>query len=1024
MSAQDTQNLLTEADSLWGLKAYRTAIKKYKQADKKAKSDDVRMQASTSLNKALTNYAEILFNDAKNYPDKSEQNFEVALVYYKKYLKNLIPDAKGYKDSLNVYKMLIADEYFLSGRYQPAGRIYKKLNKQLASDSELAQVTKIKLAQCYVEMLNYSKAGALYKEAYKDKSLLATADELFCQGYYENAARLFSYLKTENSDKNIQTKYSRLIARAYFKAGLEEQALDWYKKCLNEKDTVTGKQVITFNQNCETCDQLLKEEGVYLKQLDAIEELDIDKFYFSQVRLNVSGKMIEARDLINKVTIVYNTCEGFTDPCAIYDKTYSVSELKTSGINQVSSSEYGPMYFSNDSLIFASDRNPLGNKRSEVNGEERSTFDLYVQRMNEDDVFGFHPGEVVNLADTTSQTVKFFSFNRGIYYNEGPLAFYPGTKDKFIFTGNYFTETEALKQNKVYENNRINTLKLFYASKDDTVWQVKSIEFEGKNASLFNSENFSVAHPSFSADGTQLYFSSNAPMPGDGKTKGSYGNTDIYVSTFDPNTGKLGEPANLGAGVNTAGNEMFPYLHTNPDGSQILYYSSNFHDGEGVGQLDIYYSGYCEGEFSQRKNMGEQINSTADDFGLILNKEGTAGYFSSDRKESDDIYKFRELKVYITVLDKETREHILIKDVDLELTPNKEEADAKIVTLDNVIRVYNQFDLDVNYTVTAYPHDSTYFSNETEFETVIGNFDEYGILRATILLEKKPEVKMIIMANVKSEQQVFLAFSKDVKSLTSETPIAGKSDYSILYELAFEDGKNILQNTHNGDVIMLNPDDQLLSKLVSDEMEKKESKEKLIAFFRENNILVPDSIESYNHIVHNPVVIRNIRYGFDSDNFSNEKEEVVPDVQFRNLADVLREYKHLNAKMSSHTDECPHAPKEYDNEALSLRRNNAAVEGLKKYYSDLDTARLVRCHYDGRYPVDVSEENYSKNKFEQLCDNPYNRRTEFKLLYADRNQYLKDCDCKDESMIWHVNKDNTSSNNLPLNERHATQGGR
>ena len=1023
MSAQDTDKLLSNANSLWEAKSYRAAINAFKKADKKAQTDVERRSALDSLNKALKGYAEILFNDAKNYPDKSERNFEVALVYYKKYLKNLIPDAKGYKDSLNVYKMLIADQYFLSGRYQPAGRIYKKLNKQLASDSELAQVTKIKLAQCYVELLNYPKAGALYKEAYKDKSLLATADELFCQGYYEDAARLFSYLKTETNDKNIQAKYSRLIARAYFKAGLEEQALDWYKKCLNEKDTVTGKQVITFNQNCETCDQLLREEGVYLKQLDAVEELDIDKFYFSQVRLNVSGKMLEARNLINKVTIVYNTCEGFTDPCVIYDKTYLVNELKTSGIN-ASTSEYGPVYFSNDSLIFASDRNPLGNKRSEVNGEERSTFDLYVQRMNEDDVSGFHPGEVVNLADTTSQTAKFFSFNRGIYYNEGSLAFYPGTKDKFIFTGNYFTETEALKQSKVYENNRINTLKLFYAVKDST-WHVSPVEFDGKNADLFNSENFSVAHPSFSADGTQLYFSSNAPMPGDGKTKGSFGNTDIYVSTFDPNTGKLGEPINLGAGVNTAGNEMFPYLHTNPDGSQILYYSSNFHDGEGVGQLDIYYSGYCEGEFSQRKNLGEQINSTADDFGLILNKEGTAGYFSSDRKGSDDIYKFRELKVYVTVLDKETGENILIKDVDLVLTPNKENADTKIVTLDNVIRVYNQFDLDVNYTVTAYPNDSTYFSNETEFETVIGNFDEYGILRATILLEKKPEVKMIIMANVKSEQQVFLAFSKDVKSLTSETPIAGKSDYSILYELAFEDGKNILQNTHNGDVIMINPDDQLLSKLISDEMEVVGNQNKLKAFFRENNILVPEFIESYNHIVHNPVVIRNIRYGFDSSVIdTKDKTKINPDDQFKNLADVLREYKHLNAKMSSHTDECPLPPDFYDNEGLSLRRNNAAVEGLIKYYSDLDTARLVRCHYAGQYPVDQSPENYMTNGKNQLCNNAYNRRTEFKLIYADRNQYLKDCDCEDESMIWYINKDNTSSSNQPLNEKHATQGGR
>ena len=150
--------------------------------------------------------------------------------------------------------------------------------------------------------------------------------------------------------------------------------------------------------------------------------------------------------------------------------------------------------------------------------------------MDEQDVLGFHPEEHFMHPDTVSTTKKLFEFKRELYYNEGPLAFLPNTKDQFFFTGNYFTNSDSLKNKKIYERNRINTLKLFYATKNIidsvAVWKVTPVSFSGPYADLFNSENFNVAHPAFNADGTKLYFSANVPMPG------YFGSSDIFVSTF------------------------------------------------------------------------------------------------------------------------------------------------------------------------------------------------------------------------------------------------------------------------------------------------------------------------------------------------------------------------------------------------------------------------------------------------------------------------------------------------------------
>ncbi len=141
-----------------------------------------------------------------------------------------------------------------------------------------------------------------------------------------------------------------------------------------------------------------------------------------------------------------------------------------------------------------------------------------------------------------------------------------------------------------------------------------------------------VAHPAISPDGNTLYFVSD--MNGSIKSPEGKNSKDIWMVTRSGSG--WSDPVNLGAPVNTPGDEEFPYVHA--DGT--LYFSSNGHIG--MGGLDIYKATKNESGQWQVEDMKYPINSAADDFGIIFEKDRESGYFSSSRKGKtlDDIFSF------------------------------------------------------------------------------------------------------------------------------------------------------------------------------------------------------------------------------------------------------------------------------------------------------------------------------------------------------------------------------------------------
>ncbi|HTA82748.1 MAG TPA: OmpA family protein [Bacteroidia bacterium] len=194
--------------------------------------------------------------------------------------------------------------------------------------------------------------------------------------------------------------------------------------------------------------------------------------------------------------------------------------------------------------------------------------------------------------------------------NEGPMCFDHGFKTL------YFTRCGVTKNKGVH-------CQIWYAERKGNTW--------GDPVMIpFQNDSTTYGYPTLSADDQELFFSSDMA--------GGYGKEDIYVSHYDKKAKTWGTPVNLGPDINTAGNEVFPFMHT--DGT--LYFSS---DGwPGMGGLDIFKAAKLgPDKWGKVENMKYPINSEADDFGIVYEGTKERGYFASNRalgKGSDDIYSF------------------------------------------------------------------------------------------------------------------------------------------------------------------------------------------------------------------------------------------------------------------------------------------------------------------------------------------------------------------------------------------------
>ena len=217
----------------------------------------------------------------------------------------------------------------------------------------------------------------------------------------------------------------------------------------------------------------------------------------------------------------------------------------------------------------------------------------------------------------------------------------------------YFDRNDYFEGDYDKSANGINQINLYYAENiDGKGWS-------GVVSAPFNNNEYSTGHPALSQDGKTLYFVSDMP--------GGKGGSDIYMVAIN-NDGSLGTPKRLGDNINTEGKELFPYV----DSSGTLYFSSNGHMG--IGGLDVFYAEAQGNGFGAVNNLGNGVNSSADDFAYKYDPTSQSGYVSSNREGgqgSDDIYMVEaveipcEVTISVLVINENTNAAVAGARVDL-----------------------------------------------------------------------------------------------------------------------------------------------------------------------------------------------------------------------------------------------------------------------------------------------------------------------------------------------------------------------
>lgn len=268
---------------------------------------------------------------------------------------------------------------------------------------------------------------------------------------------------------------------------------------------------------------------------------------------------------------------------------------------------------SKDKLIFATNR--INTKQSVLDGVYHQEFtDLYQAVKTPESIYYTEPELMKGDINST--------------WNDGTFTQAPGK--------NWALITRCVKDPDVCSIYKVT----FTGDKWEKSEKVKT-DFPDKN----------YGHPTLSSDGKTVYFSSDRPLPG---KKGK----NIFKARYNVYTNTIDQILPVSDKINTDEDEMFPFLFKD----SILFFASS--GLVGMGGLDIYRSVIKDGFFEDPINMGHPVNSTADDFSLVMNDNMIGAYFCTNREnltQGDDIY-YTNLSImdpiWVKVLDAVTNKGI------------------------------------------------------------------------------------------------------------------------------------------------------------------------------------------------------------------------------------------------------------------------------------------------------------------------------------------------------------------------------
>jgi len=457
--------------------------------------------------------------------------------------------------------------------------------------------------------------GAMSFSGYGQKAGEARADKQYDRLAYIDATKTYERIAAKGY-KSVDL-FEKLGNAYYFNANYEKAA-QWYGELFAMGQDVDAEYYYRYAQSLkgikqyDKADQVMAQFSQKVTEDTRSREYAANKDYMSVIKKN-SGR-------------------------------YNITDA---GVN-TQYSDYGSAMFGNK-LVFASARD-TGNFSKRIHTWTGQYFtNLYAAEVKSDPKAATDSVGPVNKFNKALNT-KFNDATSPAFTKDGKTMY---------FTRNNFIDGKRGKNGA--GNTLVKIYKAEWVKADDKDKNKKGLE---KNAAgeagewtnikelPFDSDGYSTAHPSLSADGKWMYFASDMD--------GTRGQSDIYRVEIKGD-GSFGTPENLGDVINTPGKETFPVITDEGE----LYFASDGHPG--IGGLDIFMARQNkDGSWKAPINVGEPANSPADDFAYLIDTKTRKGFLSSNRdggKGSDDIYKFLETKKLICeqmlsgiVTDKDTGE--------------------------------------------------------------------------------------------------------------------------------------------------------------------------------------------------------------------------------------------------------------------------------------------------------------------------------------------------------------------------------
>ena len=412
---------------------------------------------------------------------------------------------------------------------------------------------------------------------------------------------LFSFTISEVSAQ----KKSRKMVKADQAFTLEQynKAAELYQKAYQSTKSRATKSEIIFKQaECYRFSGNIKRAESYYKRAIKAKYPDVLVYLKYADMLRMNGNYEEAKNQYQKY-IQLNPSD-VTGEMGLKSCNYAINWLdnktryKVEIMPLVNSrfSDFSPSFGNGEysEIYFTSSRNGgFSNKIDDRTGE---TFtDLYSSKLNKKGKWSV-PEMLPEPINTEG--------------NEGSVALNKRG------TTMYFTKCDVQKKKAL-------GCSIYVSNRKGKIWGPPTL------LQIKVDSNTTLGHPTINEDESILIFSSDL--------SGGYGGKDLWI-VKQQKRGKWSTPVNLGPAVNTKGDEMFPFLHS--DGT--LYFSSTGHIG--MGGFDIFKSSLDENDsYSSITNLKYPVNSSGDDFGMIIERSGERGYLTSDRKGGkggDDIYQF------------------------------------------------------------------------------------------------------------------------------------------------------------------------------------------------------------------------------------------------------------------------------------------------------------------------------------------------------------------------------------------------